>query len=118
MYLRNSGKDVGLALRESLVDATQTDSFRVLHGASDGEPGWYVDKLGPYLLSQSEAHASEEQGEHLARLAAALNCKATYHKLLNRRVRKTNIQEASPNLVAAKARPKSSSSGRMVSASK
>jgi 23S rRNA (cytosine1962-C5)-methyltransferase len=99
------GKDARLSLRESLIDPTQSDSFRILHGASDGEPGWYVDKLGPYLLSQAEAPASQEQEAELARLATTLNCKGTYHKLLNRRVRQANVQESSATLISGESAP-------------
>ena len=41
-------------LRARLIDA-ETDACRIVHGASDGWPGWYVDKLGEFVLSQSES---------------------------------------------------------------
>ncbi|HWW00980.1 MAG TPA: pseudouridine synthase [Candidatus Acidoferrum sp.] len=50
--------DARQALREALLDPAATDAYRVLHGASDGWPDWYVERLGPYLFSQSEAPLS------------------------------------------------------------
>lgn len=44
-----------LALRRACIDAAGTDAFRLIHGAADGEPGCYLDRLGPFLLAQSEA---------------------------------------------------------------
>src|SRR5689334_7263740 len=37
--------DPRLVLRAALVDAEQSNAFRLIHGASDGWPGWYVDRL-------------------------------------------------------------------------
>src|SRR5437016_4457552 len=44
--------DIGLALRSALVDVGETNAYRLVHGASDGWPGWYVDRLGDFLGSQ------------------------------------------------------------------
>ena len=50
----NFDADPRLALRTALIDPQETDAFRVIHGASDRWPGWYVERLGQFLLSQSE----------------------------------------------------------------
>jgi hypothetical protein len=42
----NFDADPRLALRAALIDPQETDAFRVIHGASDGWPGWYVEKAG------------------------------------------------------------------------
>lgn len=81
------------ALRRALIDVNETDAYRVIHGASDEWPGWYVDRLGEVLLSQSERELSAEA---LNRLAAVPEAKAVYHKTLNRHVRFTTPEEASP----------------------
>src|SRR5437868_3014811 len=47
--------DARLALRRALIDLAETNAHRLVHGASDGWPGWYVDRLGDFLLSQSAA---------------------------------------------------------------
>ena len=58
-----------LALRTAVIEPDATNAFRVIHGASDGWPGWFVEKLGDFLLSQSESPLSAKQNEELSRLA-------------------------------------------------
>jgi hypothetical protein len=38
-----------------------------VHGAADGCAGWYVDRLGDFLLSQSEQHPDSVQDALLAK---------------------------------------------------
>jgi len=94
--------DLRLVLRTAVIDPEQTDAFRLIHGASDGWPGWQVDRLGDFLHSQSGQPLTASQHAHLATLPAA---RGIYHKLLNRQVRRTTIDEASPQLVAGEAAP-------------
>ncbi|MGA2281039.1 MAG: pseudouridine synthase [Verrucomicrobiota bacterium] len=82
-----------------------TDAFRVIHGVSDGWPGWYVERLGKFLLSQSEQPLRAEQREELARLAKLFSARGAYHKILSRQVRRTTAAEASPQLVWGEAAP-------------
>jgi 23S rRNA (cytosine1962-C5)-methyltransferase len=82
-----------------------TNAFRVIHGASDGWPGWYVERLGKFLLSQSEQPLRVEQQEELARLAKIFSARGVYHKILSRQVRRTTAAEASPQLVWGEAAP-------------
>jgi 23S rRNA (cytosine1962-C5)-methyltransferase len=82
-----------------------TNAFRVIHGASDGWPGWYVERLGKFLLSQSEQPLCAEQREELARLARIFSARAVYHKILSRQVRRTTAAEASPQPVWGEAAP-------------
>ena len=93
------------ARRTAIVEPEATDAFRVRHGAGDGEPGWFVDKLGDYLLSQSEAQLSAKRNEELRRLANISSARGTYHKILSRQVRRTTTAEASPQLVMGEAAP-------------
>ena len=53
-----------LALREALIEPEWTNAYRVIHGASDGWPGWYVERLGDFLLSQSAQALSQRSGKH------------------------------------------------------
>lgn len=53
--------DPRLALRAALIDPRHTSAWRVVHGAADGWPGWQVDRLGDYVLSQSAAPLSPTQ---------------------------------------------------------
>jgi 23S rRNA (cytosine1962-C5)-methyltransferase len=77
----------------------------LIHGASDGWPGWYVERLGEYVLSQSEQPLSVKQMVELARLAREVGARGPYHKLLSRQVRRSTTGEASPQLVGGEAAP-------------
>jgi 23S rRNA (cytosine1962-C5)-methyltransferase len=82
-----------------------TNAFRVIHGASDGWSGWYVERLGKFLLSQSEQPLRAEQREELARLAKIFSVRGAYHKILSRQVRRTTTAEVSPQPVLGEAAP-------------
>jgi 23S rRNA (cytosine1962-C5)-methyltransferase len=89
-----------LALRSAIIEPDATNAFRMIHGASDGWPGWFVEKLGDFLLSQSESVLSEKQNEELSRLAQKFSSRGAYHKILSRQVRRSSTTEASPQLVS------------------
>jgi 23S rRNA (cytosine1962-C5)-methyltransferase len=97
--------DPRLSLRTAVIDPLETDAFRVIHGASDGWAGWYVERLGKFLLSQSEQPLRAEQREELARLAKIFSARGAYHKILSRQVRRTTAAEASPQPVWGEAAP-------------
>jgi 23S rRNA (cytosine1962-C5)-methyltransferase len=101
----NFDTDPRLALRAALIDPRETDAFRMINGASDGWPGWYVERLGKFLLSQSEQPLHAEQREELARLAKIFSARGAYHKILSRRVRRTTAAQASPQPVWGEAAP-------------
>ena len=94
-----------LDLRSAIIEADATNAFRVIHGASDGWPGWFVEKLGDFLLSQSETPLSARQNEELSRLAGIFSSRGAYHKILSRQIRRSTTTEASPRLVLGKAAP-------------
>ena len=96
--------------RRRLIDAEQTNAFRLIHGASDGWPGWYADQLGDHLLSQSEPALTDEQRqflrERLDRATASHGLSpAAYHKILDRQVRQSTIAQTSSQLVLGPAAP-------------
>ena len=91
--------DTRFRLRAALIESEATDAYRMVHGSSDGWPGWYVDRFGDYLLSQCEEPLNAAQREELARLMEVVSGRGAYHKLLTRQVRRTTIAEASPKLV-------------------
>jgi 23S rRNA (cytosine1962-C5)-methyltransferase len=116
------GSDPRRDLREAILEPAQADAFRVIHGASDGQPGWYVDRLGGFLLSQSEALLSDEQQAWLAGIGAPSSSSAcglaqtlaelelgapmaAYHKILSRQVRRSTAREASPQLAFGQSAP-------------
>jgi 23S rRNA (cytosine1962-C5)-methyltransferase len=92
-----------LVLRSAIIEPDLTNAFRVIHGASDGWPGWFVEKLGDFLLSQSELPLNAKQNEELSRLAKVFSSRGAYHKILSRHVRQSKVAEASPQLVFGEA---------------
>jgi 23S rRNA (cytosine1962-C5)-methyltransferase len=83
------------ALRAAFIDPAQTNAYRLIHGAPDGWPGWRVDRLGEFLLSQAEADLGDEQRRHLRELAESVGARGLYHKRLSRRVAELAPAEAS-----------------------
>jgi 23S rRNA (cytosine1962-C5)-methyltransferase len=94
-----------LPLRAAIMDPPATDAFRLIHGAGDGRPGWYVERLGDYLLSQAATPLNTARLEELARLARQFSSTGVYHKLLSRQVRSTAPAGAAPQLVSGAAAP-------------
>jgi 23S rRNA (cytosine1962-C5)-methyltransferase len=94
-----------LALRSAVIEPEATNAFRVFHGASDGWPDWFVEKLGDFLLSQSEALLTCKQNEELSQLAKSFAARGAYHKILSRHVRQSKTADASPQLVFGEAAP-------------
>ena len=98
--------DARRALREALMDPEETDACRLIHGAADGWPGWYVDRLGSVLLSQSDRPLATDQLAELEKLLATVpalrpvpHAPGAYHKSLTRQVRLTTVAAASPRRV-------------------
>ena len=94
-----------LALREALIEPDSTNAYRLINGASDAWPGWYVERLGDYLLSQSAHALSPGQREELGHLANLFSARGVYHKILTRQVCRAARAEASPQLVLGEAAP-------------
>lgn len=94
-----------LALRQGLIVPEETNAYRIIHGTSDGWPGWYVERLGQFLLSHSTQALSPAQREELGRLAELFSARGAYHKVLRRQVRRTARPETSPQLVLGEAAP-------------
>ena len=101
------GQDVRApnARRAAVVDRQLTNAFRLIHGASDGQPGLFVDQLGDYLLAQSEQELDERQRTGLAQRARTYGARGVYHKALNRHVRQSSVATASPQLILGEAAP-------------
>ena len=96
--------DSRLALRAAIIAPDRTDAFRLIHGASDGWPGWYVEQLGELYLSQGDAPFSPAQQQHLESLVKPLQVRA-HHKTLSRHVRGATAAEASPQVVCGVTAP-------------
>src|SRR5262249_49479000 len=92
-------------LRKMFVDENETSCWRVIHGSSDGCPGWYVDKAGVFLLAQSEQAASSKSRALLQKLSDNFGAAAIYEKPLIRQVRQKSIPESSPKLFSGEPAP-------------
>src|SRR5580658_1545681 len=57
--------DSRLALRAAIIDPTLTDAYRLIHGAADGWPGLYLDRLGEDLLAQTAGELTVPQREFI-----------------------------------------------------
>jgi 23S rRNA (cytosine1962-C5)-methyltransferase len=101
----NFDADSRLVLRTAITEPYATNAFRVTHGAGDGWPGWFVEKLGDFLLSQSVLPLSAKQDEELSLIAKIFSSRGAYHKILSRQVRRSTTTEASPQLVFGEAAP-------------
>jgi 23S rRNA (cytosine1962-C5)-methyltransferase len=91
--------DPRMALRAALIDPADTDAYRVVHGASDRWPGWYLDRLGSFLLSQSAQALSPKQLKALEDFCLQFGARGIWHKTLIRRVSGRSRGAASPQRV-------------------
>ena len=88
-----------LVLRKALIEPESTTAFRLVHGAADGWPGWYVDRLGPYLLSQSAQPLGADQRAKLSQWIELGTARGAYHKELSPPAPQARPAESSPCLV-------------------
>jgi 23S rRNA (cytosine1962-C5)-methyltransferase len=88
--------DPHVALRRALWPEPDFDAWRLIHGAAGGEPGWYVDRFGPYLLSQSSDDPTASRRARLAQWCDLLGLRGAYHKTLERGLGSALRQGASP----------------------
>ncbi len=98
-------KDPGLQLRRAVIEPEFTNAFRLVHSASDGWEGWYVDRVADYLLSQSEASIGADQSAELGRLLQAMSARGAYHKILTRQRHGGAPQDSSVQKVLGEAAP-------------
>jgi 23S rRNA (cytosine1962-C5)-methyltransferase len=76
--------DPRAALRAAVIDPAATDAFRLVHGAADGWPGLYADRLGGFLLAQSAAVLTTEQRAWVEELGRRFAARGLYHRMLRR----------------------------------
>lgn len=75
------------ALRAAIIDPTHTDAHRLIHGAADGWPGLYLDRVGDFLLAQSESALPAAQQRFVEDCARRFSATGIYHKILDRQAR-------------------------------
>jgi len=98
--------DPRLWMREQLIEAELTNSFRAVHGSSDAWPGWYVERLGDFLLSQCETPSDARQQTQLRQLIKHFSGRGAYHKVLRRELGRTSPTDAAPRLIIGEPAPK------------
>jgi 23S rRNA (cytosine1962-C5)-methyltransferase len=97
---------VSRQLREAVIDRTHTDTFREIQGAADGKPGSYRDRLGAWLLLESEeAPVAGEARALLGSGAGPSPVRGVYFKRLLREVTRASATEAAPQLLAGEPAP-------------
>lgn len=92
-------------LRRAVINTPSNTAHRLIHGASDGWPGWFVDRLGDYLLSQSAEPIGPEHRSRLGGLLEATGARGAYYKRLTSTVRRVSAAEVSPQLALGTAAP-------------
>jgi 23S rRNA (cytosine1962-C5)-methyltransferase len=99
------GADPRQALRTAVIDPCSTDSFRLLHGAADGWPGLYADRLGEFLLAQSAGVLTAGQRACLEELGRRFSARGLCHKILPRRTGNRCGPETAPQWLAGEKAP-------------
>jgi 23S rRNA (cytosine1962-C5)-methyltransferase len=97
--------DPAEALRAAFIEPAETNACRFVHGAADGWPDWYVDRLGDFLLSQGEAVPGRDQIRHLKVLLERHGLAGAYHKHWTRHVRGKGAAEISPQWLFGEVAP-------------
>jgi 23S rRNA (cytosine1962-C5)-methyltransferase len=92
-------------LRTPVLEPATTDAYRIVHGASDGQPGWYVERFGDFLLSQSERPPHASRQAELERLLKLFSTRGAYHKILTRQAHRVDVAQASPQHLLGEAAP-------------
>jgi 23S rRNA (cytosine1962-C5)-methyltransferase len=94
-----------IQLRQCLLEPQDTNAYRLINGAGDHWPRWYVDRLGDYVLSQSEQPLTKSQRQTLEKLRQLCSARSAYHQIATRRTHQEAAAKASPQLVTGEAAP-------------
>ena len=95
----------GIALRTALIDPSGTTVWRVCHGASDGWRGWYLDRVGDFLLSQSDHVPSTSEMDSLAHWQKLSGTGGVSHKIWSRKAQRKSADENSPKQILGQPMP-------------
>ncbi|MCP5526181.1 MAG: class I SAM-dependent methyltransferase [Verrucomicrobiales bacterium] len=91
------------AIRRAILDPAATEAHRWAHGEADGEPGWFVDRIGDWLLSQFEGPLGEVQTQRLGVWLRESGGAGAMHKQLSRQVRRLAPEQAAAQPVLGRA---------------
>jgi 23S rRNA (cytosine1962-C5)-methyltransferase len=97
--------DPRAALRAAVIDPAATDAFRLVHGAADGWPGLYADRLGEFLLAQSAGALAGEQRAWIEELGRRFSARGIYHKILRRQAGSLPALDTGPQWLAGEKAP-------------
>ncbi len=100
-----STADTRLQLRAALIEPETTDACRLLHGAGDGWPGFYVDRLGDYLLALSDRTTDARFNAGTRPFGENVLRPWRLSQAADLQVRRTSAAQASPQLVLGEAAP-------------
>ena len=93
------------AIRKAII-GPDTNCCRIRHGASDGTPQLYADRLGDWLLVQGELDLSDRDEAALLHDAARPHgIKGIYYKRLDRKPAGKSAAELSPQFFYGEAAP-------------
>jgi 23S rRNA (cytosine1962-C5)-methyltransferase len=84
--------------RGRLIASERFNAYRLVHGAGDGFKGFYLDRLGDYLLASKEGKPNPAEEELTRAWMSRLNSRGVYLKQLERHVRKTSKETSSPRI--------------------
>ncbi|MBL9138933.1 MAG: class I SAM-dependent methyltransferase [Verrucomicrobiales bacterium] len=90
-------------LREAVVVPGETTAYRLIHGAADGYPGWYVERLGELLIASSVEEVAGDVPDWLVQLFRDSGASSLYWRHLDRHIRGAAPAAASPRLVRGRA---------------
>jgi len=96
---------ISLDLRKALIDPVATTAFRLIHGAADGWPGLFVDKIGGHLLVTSASELHQAQKDLSLQLATVHLSEGVYHKRWLARIAAEKGTALSPALMHGKEAP-------------
>lgn len=87
------------AIRRAIIEVGETDVYRWVHGMGDGEADWFVDRLGPWWLSQSAGELTAARRERLAGWMEECGGLGVLHKTLLRQLRRMEPDQAAATAV-------------------
>jgi 23S rRNA (cytosine1962-C5)-methyltransferase len=73
-----------------------TDAWRLVHASAEGDTSVTVERYGDWLESHSEREPTASEIERLQRWCGQLGLRGAYHKRLDRHVRGSDAESASP----------------------
>ncbi|NBR84922.1 MAG: RluA family pseudouridine synthase [Proteobacteria bacterium] len=97
-------------LRRAFIHPQETDCFRLHHGAADHHADVYVEQLSEWMLAQARQSLSADRDDDTVAVIHELGrenrLRGAFFKLLQRDVRRTKAEEATPKLLFAAEAPR------------